>query len=366
MKKILFLTPHVPSLRAGGAKFTYLLLNELSSYAQIDLIYFKYKDDSEYCAPNKNIKTLRIMKNSTLVKIFHVLQHPFTHPIFSVRFDYLLLKYIEKMIRTSDYNLLYLDHSQMFIYGAYFPKIKKILMAHDVMAQRYERHGNKLSKNLILRDEKFLMKLPNSTVFTFSEKDNDIIMNKYNVRAYSTNFFLDEDIISTTPNQIKRSIVLMGKWDRTDNLDGLIWFLDNVFPLLAKDIKIAIYGKWMPENIIKRINDEVRIEYYGFVKNPYPDIANSLAMISPLFSGAGVKVKVVEALACGTPVVGTDIAFEGISKDYILFMKQANNAEIFAKLINGMDISISERRQFKKKFLQSYHNKNIINFINQL
>ena len=366
MKKILFLTPHVPSLRAGGAKFTYLLLKELSSYAQIDLIYFKYDDEPEYCVPNENIKILRIMKNSTLVKIFHVLQHPFMHPIFSVRFDYLFLKYIKKIIKVNDYNLLYLDHSQMFIYGAYFPKIKKLLMAHDVMAQRYERHGNMLSKKLILRDEKNLMKMPNSIVFTFSEKDNDIIINKYNVRAYSTNFFLDEDIINATPNLIKRNIVLMGKWDRTDNLDGLIWFLDNVYPLLAKDIKIAIYGKWMPENIIKRIKDEAQIEYYGFVKNPYPSIANSLAMISPLFSGAGVKVKVVEALACGTPVVGTNIAFEGISKDYTLFMKQADNAENFAKLINDMNISISERRQFKKKFLQNYHNKNIISLINQL
>jgi len=34
----------------------------------------------------------------------------------------------------------------------------------------------------------------------------------------------------------------------------------------------------------------------------------SKALISPLFTGAGIKVKVIEALACGIPVIGTDIA----------------------------------------------------------
>lgn len=365
MKNILFLTPHLPSVQAGGAKFTFLLLNELSKVAKIDLIYFKYNDETEYIVPNENIKVLRVMKNSTLIKVIHTLQHPFIHPIFSVRFNYSLLKYIKHITKINNYDLLYLDHSQMFMYGKYFPKIQKILMAHDVMAQRYERCGNWLSKKIILSKEKDLMNIPNSTVFTFSEKDNTIIMGKYGVKAYSTNFFLNKDIIDATPNKIERKIVLMGKWNRPDNLDGLVWFLGNVSSLLDKDVKISIYGKWMPENIIERIKNDNRIEYCGFAENPYPDIANSLAMVSPLFSGAGVKVKVIEALACGTPVIGTEIAFEGISKEYSTFMKQVKKPEAFANMINTMDISIQSRRKFKQMLLQKYHNKNIVTHIIQ-
>lgn len=366
MKKILFLTPHLPSVQAGGAKFTYLLLNELSKVAKIDLIYFKYKNDSEYIVSNENIKVLRIMKNSILIKVIHTLKHPFTHPMFSVRFDYSLLEYIKNVMKVNKYDLLYLDHSQMFMYGKYFPDMKKILMSHDVMVQRYERKGNWLSKKLIMSKEKELMNMPNSTVFTFSQKDNDIIWRRYGLKSYSTNFFLDKNIIEATPQKIERQIVFIGKWDRPDNLDGLIWFLENVYPLINKDIRIVIYGKWLPESIIKNINEETNIKYMGFVENPYMEIANSLAMVSPLFSGAGVKVKVVEALACGTPVVGTQIAFEGISKNYEPFMKLADDAESFAKLINDMSISIAERRHFKERFLQNYHNHSIVNFINQL
>lgn len=366
MKKILFLTPHLPSLRAGGEKFTYLLLNELSKDYIVDLIYYKYNEDPCYNAPNHNVNVLRIMKNSIRIKLYHTLQHPMTHPIFSVRFDSELLKYLQHRLSIVDYDLLYLDHSQMFMYGKYFPNIQKILMAHDVMIQRYERMGNRVSKRLIISKEKELMNMPNSTIFTFSQKDNDIIKRQYGVKSYSTNFFLDNDIIEATPQKIERQIVFIGKWNRPDNLDGLIWFFENVYQLINKDIRIVIYGKWLPEPIIKKINKETNIKYMDFVENPYMEIANSLTMVSPLFSGAGVKVKVVESLACGTPVVGTNIAFEGISKDYEPFMKLADDAESFAKLINDMSISIAERRHFKERFLQNYHNHNIVNFINQL
>lgn len=366
MKKILFITPHLPSLRAGGEKFTYLLLNELSKNHIVDLIYYKYSEDPYYIIPNNNVNVLRIMKNSIGIKLYHALRHPATHPIFSVRFDYDLLKYLQHRLSIVDYDLLYLDHSQMFMYGKYFPNVKKILMAHDVMVQRYERKGNWISKKLIISKEKELMSMPKSTIFTFSQKDNEIIMKQYGLKSYSTNFFLDDEIIEAIPQKIERRIVFIGKWNRPDNLDGLIWFLENVYQLINKNIRVVIYGKWLPETIIKKISLETNIKYLGFVENPYTEIANSLAMLSPLFSGAGVKVKVVEALACGTPVIGTNIAFEGISKDYAPFMKQADDAEIFARLINDINISITERRQFKKKFLQSYHDQNIVSFINQL
>ncbi len=57
------------------------------------------------------------------------------------------------------------------------------------------------------------------------------------------------------------------------------------------------------------------MELLGFVENPYPVLAGARALIAPLFQGAGVKFKVLEALACGTTVVGTEIALEGIAAD---------------------------------------------------
>lgn len=366
MKNILFLTAHLPSLNAGGEKFTYLLIENLSKNNNIDLIYFKYHSDHFYTCPNSNVKVLRVLNNSIPIKLRNALQHPTIHPIFTIRFEKRLLKYIKNILKSGKYDLVYLDHSQMFMYGKYLPNIKKILMSHDIMAQRYARKGNFICRRLVMREEKSLMQLPNCTVFTFSEKDNDIVAKYYGVHTKATHFFLDKIIIDAIPNKIERRIILMGKWNRPDNLNGLIWFLNNVSQRLDKCLNIIIFGKWMPDKILKKIENLDNVEYLGFVKNPYSLIANSLAVISPLFSGAGVKVKVVEALACGTPVIGTDIAFEGILTKDNAFMKIASDADEYVRSISNLNISVEERKHFKQKFLQEYENQDIVSYINNL
>ena len=211
MKKILFITPYLPSLKAGGEKFTYLLLESLSKENYIDLVYFKYRGDAFYSPSNSNISVLKVLDNSLVVKLCHAIQHPLTHPIFTVRFDRKLLSLLRELVFKNNYDLFYIDHTQMFMYGKYFPELRKILMAHDVMAQRYSRRGSWLSRKMILNKEKEFVQMPNSTVFTFSEKDNDIIKSNYGITAYSTNFFLDNMILKSSPQTIKQRIVLMGK-----------------------------------------------------------------------------------------------------------------------------------------------------------
>lgn len=366
MKKILFLTPFVPSKRAGGENYTRQLIEQISKKNQIDLVYFLYGNDFLYQKPNENIRIVNLVFNSLFLKIKHALLHPFTHPIFSVRFSWRLLKELKKLIAENHYDVLYLDHSQMFMYGKFFPEIPKLLMSHDVMAQRFYRSGNWLSRKMILHGENKLMNMPNSKVFTFSEKDRKIIKESYGIDSLVTNFFLDESIKNATPKKIEKKLVFFGKWNRADNFDGLKWFFDNVFNKIDSDFQIAIIGKWLPRDFQNRINAYTNVAYLDFVDNPYTIIANSWATISPLFSGAGVKVKVIESLACGTPVIGNDISFEGISPLYNEFMHNVKSADDFTNEINKLSVSIEERIRFKKMFLDNYQENAIMDFIEQI
>lgn len=363
MKKILFITPYVPSLRAGGEKFTFELLNDLSKYFKVDLVYYKYRWDNDYIPMSKNIRVRKVLHNSTAVKLWNCLKIPFFHPIFTIRFSWHVLRFLKVLEREENYDYLYIDHSQMMLYGLFFKNKQKIMMSHDVMAQRFSRKGTVIEKKWVCFCERFFMRQPNNTVFTFSEKDNDIIQKQYGVVARATNFFLSKDVVDAIPEKIERRIVFMGKWSRVDNLDGLKWFMDNVYPLIETDIKIDIMGVQMPEEYMDKLEKKRNVSFLGFVDNPYNLIANSLAVISPLFSGAGVKVKVIESLACGTPVVGTSVAFEGISKEYGDFMTTVETASNFADAINKDNFSLKERRAMKAKFLESYGRKSITNFL---
>lgn len=366
MKKILFLTPFVPSNRAGGENFTRLLLEHLSQNNKIDLLYYRYANDPVYEPPNENVRVVKEVVNSVCVKLRNSLMHLTMHPIFTIRFNKRILTFVKNLFDENHYDVLYLDHTQMALYGKFFPSIKKILMSHDVMAQRFSRKGGFVSKKLILGGEGELMRMPNTTVFTFSEKDRQIIHHYYGLDSKVTNFFLDQSIIEAYPENVANRIVFFGKWKRSDNFDGLLWFFDHCYEKLSKDVTISIIGKWLPEGFESRIKKMKNVEYLGFVENPYPLIANSIATISPIFSGAGVKVKVVESLACGTPTIGNDIAFEGISEDFGDFMVRVNSPEEYVNAIMGLEIAIEKRKAFKAKFIDLYQSQSICNYINAL
>lgn len=362
-KNILFLTPHVPSQRAGGENFTRQLLEHLSKNNKIDLLYFRYSEDPLYICPNSNIKIVKEIVNSTSLKLKNFILRPYFHPIFSIRFNWFVLKFLRNLVKRNNYDLIYLDHSQMALYGKYFPNIKKIYMSHDVMIQRFSRRGNFIVSNLIKKAEGNLMKQPNTYVFTFSDKDKKIISDVYGIDSYVTNFFLDKNVINAKPTNLTNSIIFFGKWKRADNFDGLKWFFENVYGNLSQELSIKIIGKWLPADFIRKIKDFPNVEYLGFVDNPYDIISNSLAVISPLFSGAGVKVKVVESLACGTPVIGNEIAFEGISKDFSSFMLKAHSPQEYIDKINSLNFSLTDRQQYKDNFIRRYQKESIINFI---
>lgn len=366
MKKILFLTPFVPSNRAGGENFTRLLLEQLSFNNKIDLLYYRYADDPIYEAPNENVKVVKEVVNSMFVKLKNSLMHPTMHPIFTIRFNKRILTFVKNLFDKNHYDVLYLDHTQMALYGKFFPSVKKMLMSHDVMAQCFSRKGGFVSKKLILGGEGELMRMPNTTVFTFSEKDRQIIHHYYGLDSKVTNFFLDQSIIEAYPENVANRIVFFGKWKRSDNFDGLLWFFDHCYEKLSKDVTISIIGKWLPEEFESRIKKMKNVEYLGFVENPYPLIANSIATISPIFSGAGVKVKVVESLACGTPTIGNDIAFEGISEDFCDFMVRVNSPEEYVNAIMNLDVAIENRKAFKAKFINLYQSQSICTYIDAL
>ena len=364
VKRVLFLTPFRPGKFAGGHNYTRLLLQRLAEKDfHIDLLYYKYNSDPLYDNPDKSrIKVLKVCKISLLSKLFNALNIPFFHPIFTVRFSWLNLFFLKRITKKNHYDIIYLDHPQMYLYG-YFFKQPKILMAHDVMAQRYERSSSNLVQKIVKAGEKFFMGMNDCTIFSFSSKDADLIRKYYGLDSKVTNFFIDDKIQDLPKPELKDYFVFFGKWDRDDNLDGLKWFFSDVYQKINNPVKIYIIGVALPEDFQNKLRNYPNVEYLGFVDNPYGIIANAKAMFAPLFSGAGVKVKVVESLACGTPVIGNKISFEGIDEDYREFMISATTPEDYVQAIENLDFCLERRILFREKFLKKYNSQSVVNYL---
>jgi glycosyltransferase involved in cell wall biosynthesis len=157
----------------------------------------------------------------------------------------------------------------------------------------------------------------------------------------------------------------MAAWSRAENMEGLTWFFNKVAPLIDFEATIVIIGKGLTKDYLRCNNPNIKIQLLGFVDNPYPEVSNCRAFLSPLFNGAGVKQKVFEALACGTPVIGNEIAFEGIDPKYSRFMLNFEDEKDFVKCMKEQ-FSLDERLTLKKNFSQDYHSKTIPQYIKEV
>lgn len=103
------------------------------------------------------------------------------------------------------------------------------------------------------------------------------------------------------------------------NHDGLSWFLRSVLPRLRElspEARLHVVGRDASpglEALAAEFGDAVVM--HGFVPDLDPLLARMSAMVNPLRFGSGVKIKALEAMARGLPVVATPVGAEGISSD---------------------------------------------------
>ncbi len=365
-ERILFLTAYVPHKAAAGEKNTMIMLNDLANDYDVDLIYYKYDYENDYIPERENVKVVMKRKNSIMIKLKNFTLYPFLHPIFSIRFDWFVLFKIRRLLRENRYKAVILNHSGVFIYGKYLDStIPRILLCHDVMAQRVIRSSSSIMQKLCIYSEGFSLKQPNAYIFSFSQKDCELIKQNYKKDANICLDYIDEQILVKKPDVINDYFVLFGDWRRKENSIGALWLLNNVGPLLKSTITVKIIGRDFPgEQVVH--SPKINIEILGFVDDPYGIIAQSKALISPLFKGAGIKVKVIESLACGTPVIGTDIAFEGLPTEFGNFMLLANTPKDYVDRIESINMCIEDRIKTRNEFIKAYQSESITNVISRL
>jgi glycosyltransferase involved in cell wall biosynthesis len=120
------------------------------------------------------------------------------------------------------------------------------------------------------------------------------------------------DRISTSLND--RSIFHLGSMDWYPNLEAIEWFLKEIWPLVHQkmpDLKFYLAGKNMPEILFNQQHLNIYTE--DQIDNPVAYMRDKGAMVVPLRSGSGIRVKILEGMAMGKVVISTSIGAEGIN-----------------------------------------------------
>ena len=111
-----------------------------------------------------------------------------------------------------------------------------------------------------------------------------------------------------------RVVLFLGNYEYAPNIDAVEWALAEIAPKVwaeSPDVRFRICGHGMPESWAKRFPD-ARIEWRGYVPDLTEVQADSAVFMAPLRFGGGSKLKVLEAMAAGLPVVSTREGLSGL------------------------------------------------------
>jgi glycosyltransferase involved in cell wall biosynthesis len=109
-------------------------------------------------------------------------------------------------------------------------------------------------------------------------------------------------------------VLVAGTFGWAPNLHGLKRFLEQGWPALralAPGATLRVVGRDLPIERLRPLAGE-RSELVGYVERMEPELARASLLLVPLWSGAGIRVKIVEAMMSGTPVVATPLGAEGL------------------------------------------------------
>lgn len=156
--------------------------------------------------------------------------------------------------------------------------------------------------------------------------------------------------------QIEPIILFFGAMGRPENSLSALWFIKNVLPKLSNlPVKFVVLGGNPTEEL--RSLEGPNIHITGFVDDIRPYFESAMCFVAPLILGAGIKVKVLEALSSGIPVLTNKIGIEGIpahDKREYLHCETAEEYETSIRLIYENKIDVKRIEVNAKKFMEKY------------
>lgn len=144
-------------------------------------------------------------------------------------------------------------------------------------------------------------------------------------------------------------VFIFASWDWAPNQQGLWWFLDQVWPRLktsSPGLKLVLAGRNAPESVRQMSRPDV--DFVGEVEDGQAFFRRNGVMAVPLLAGSGLRVKIVEAMAAGVPVVSTSIGAQGVNghdgEHYLIADEPGDFANAITRCLSdtGLQSSLSE------------------------
>lgn len=335
--KVLLLTQVLPYPPDSGPKVkTWNVLKYLTQHHEVTLVSFVRGDQSaeikhleQYCHAVHTVP----MERGSLLDAQAVARSLLTgQPWMMVRDDRAAMRQlVDRLAAEKQFDVAHADQLNMAQYAARVRGARKILDAHNALWLLYQRlwqtMGPGPKKWLLGRDWRLLKQYEGrlcrefDAVLAVSEEDKAALQEAIglgnNVDITVIPIAVDTDEVAVVTRQPGADHILhIGTMYWPPNVDGILWFIHQVYPhICAKRPKTTfdVVGARPPQEIMSLSGNGTGVNVTGYVPDPTLYRQQAGVMVVPLRAGGGMRVKILEALAQGLPIVSTTLGCEGIA-----------------------------------------------------
>jgi sugar transferase (PEP-CTERM/EpsH1 system associated) len=330
--KILFIANRFPYPPYRGDKLKiYNLASVLSQKHEIHLITFsEQKSDYSHLDKVSHIfSKIMIIDLPKWRSLFNVAIGMFGSKPLQVNYfrSSRFRRELADMLSANTYDAIHVQHLRMAQYAIEYKNFYRILDLPDAFSLYWQRR-KEVKRNIF---EKLLDDIESARVLKYEA----LIFDEFNLNLVCSS----EDLaflqrthstghIALLPNGVdtgkfrpmdhdyshNHTLLFTGNMDYAPNVDGVLYFASEVFPLIRKrfpEVRFIIAGQ-RPIDKVKALDNGKDIIVTGFIPDLSEMYNQASVVVAPLRFGAGTQNKVLEAMAMGIPVVCSHIGFAGL------------------------------------------------------
>ncbi len=194
---------------------------------------------------------------------------------------------------------------------------------------------------------------------------NDVRGTEFGERISVVPNSIDTDAYAHYTGELERfDVVFMGKMDYRPNIDAALYFTDEIWPFIRSkhpDATFAIVGQ-KPHARLERLRDVAGVTITGWVDSVQPYLHGCRVFVMPLRMGSGTRLKLIEAMAAGKPIVSTTIGAAGFPIVDGRQLLLGDTPDAFAGAVNAVlsDQHHQHLTRFSAEFAQNYDWRTVV------
>ncbi len=325
---------------------------------------YRKKTGLELAYINLKVKPFDAFLNLFTKKSYHVQR------FISKLFEQKLISILEK----EEFDIVQIEMLYMSPYlktVRKYSKAKVVLRAHNIehliwkrvaieetnlLKKRYLRHLSNTLENY----EKNILDSYDG-IIPITKKDALFFKEQTNVPVKAISFGVDfEKIPYKNSEKSEHALFHIGSMNWIPNIEGVKWFLKEVWPDVSEQLpglKLYLAGREMPGWLKEtKLNNVIIV---GEVPDAYEFMSSKTISVAPLFSGSGIRIKIIESMAMGKAVIATSIGAEGINyspgENIVIADSEKEFVKAVKKLYKNKELALSIGRN-ARKLVKNEHN----------